>query len=538
MRRRFTASDLADGPDLFWLLSITWAGNVYRWSSKPCEPIDADNEPRPYDGGLPEFTFSENFSLLSLSPDTRSISLELDFRVDVAALVQAGHDLVAATGEVALWRDGDAYEDRVRVLVGRVREPEYGVEGEPVALTLEQAPWDDAALFPELAARVTTQTWPNAHADALGLYYPQPFGEAGRFRDTDGTESDTSGSPGLVVEWDDGLEVALTVLVAGGEVGASTVKVRRADGQESVTSTVTHTTDALGRTVAVVDLSGEDPAFADDTEYWISWNDGAGALLLEDRSAAIFGAGDLLLWLLRKSSIAVDFQRFEAIREQLNAYKVSGYIDEAVNPWEWIADNLLPLLPLSLAAGPDGLYPILWRLDAQPIDAVGAITAGPGFIRAERVKYLRGPRDIVNEVRLSFAPRARTGEFRRVVACTPEPDLESADEFASHYAIISASRYGVQIETLETDVIYDTSTAGLIVERLVRAKALPIRAITYVAGIEHGWMEPGDVVLLSDDELSLDNQVCLVGDVTWVSEVCLELTYLVVEDPARDRRPQ
>lgn len=534
MGRRFTASELLGDVDLVWLLSIEWAGRTYRWSSRPCAPLDADSQAVPHDGGLPAVEFSESFSLLSLSPDTRSVSLELDFPVDVAALIQAGHDLAAGTGELALWRDGDAYEDRMVLLSGRVREPEYGADGEPVALTMEQEPWDDRALVPASTARVTPDTWPTAASAAKGIYYPLVFGEPGLFRDSDGTEETTSGSPGLVVEWDGVNSVALTVLIAGHEVAASSVKVYTADGQSSVTLSVSHTTDGLGRKVAIVDLSGESATFADDSEYWIGWNDGGG-ILSDDRSEAITGAGDLLLYFLRQASVEADYGRFRALRDQLNAYKIGGYIDEATSPAEWLADNLLPLLPVSLVWGTDGVYPVLWDLDAGPLDAVGEVVAGPGIVRTGPVKYIRAARDLLNELRLSFALRARTGEFRRVLTCTPEPDPDSADDFASHYSVISASRYGVQGESIETDVVYDTSTAGLILQWMVRAKALPIRTVTYECGVDHGWLEPGDVILLTDEELSFSEQVALVESLTWTSEVSVELTILVAEDPARDR---
>lgn len=529
----FTAAELV-GAELVWLLSFEWAGRTYRWSSRPCDPVDAAGEAYPHDGGLPDIAFAETFSLLSNSPDVRSVSLELIFPVDVAALIQQGHDLAAATGELALWRDGDAYEDRVVVLVGRVREPEYGAEGEPVALTLEQAPWDDSALIPDASARVTSDTWPDAASDAKGLYYPLVFGQAGHFRETDGSMTTTSGSPGLVVVWDSGSSVATTLLIAGHEVSASSVKVYSSDGQSSITGTVSHTTDGLGRKVAIVDMSGADPAFAADSEYWIGWPSG-GALLLDDRSAALEGAGDLLIWMLRRASVAADFGRFEAIRPQLNAYKVAGYIDEAVSPAEWLADNLLPILPLSLAWGADGVYPVLWRLNATKADAVAHLVAGPGLVRTGTVSYLRATRDLINTVRISYAPRARTGEYRRLLTCTADPDVDSGDEFATHYARISTSRYGAQAETIETDIVYDTDTAGHVVEEKVRMLALPVRSVTYESGIEWGWLASGDVITFDDDELSFDEQVMLVETVNWTSEVSLELTLLAVEDPALDR---
>lgn len=538
MSRRFSRSELV-GAELVWLLSIEWAGRTFRWSSRPCDPIDSDGDPVPHDGGLPAIQFSESFSLLSLTPDTRSVALELDFPVDVAALIQLGHDLASATGELSLWRVGSKYADRMVLLAGRVVEPEYGAEGEPVSLSIEQAPWDDRALVPEASHRVTVDTFPYHHADARGLYYPIPFGLPGHYTDSNGNSNHTtSGSPALVVTWDDDNSWADELLIADGECAASTggsVLIYSADGQSYVSSEPYTSTDAFGRTVTLVSLLPEDTAFRADTSYWVGWNDDGMAILKDDRSGGVAGAGDLLIWMLRRASVPVDLPRFDAVKAYLNRWKVSGYVDDAVSPVEWLTDNLLPLIPVSLAYGADGVIPVVWRLDAGAADAVEAITAGPGVVRTGLVSYTRGPSDVVNDVRVSFAARARTGDFLRTVSCRPDPDEDSKDEFTSYYARISAARYGAQAESVETDIVYDEATAGLIAEWLVRAKALPIRTVTYETGIEFGWLEPGDVVTLTDEELSFSSQVCLVETVSWTSEVSVELTLLIVDDPARDR---
>ncbi len=77
------------------------------------------------------------------------------------------------------------------------------------------------------------------------------------------------------------------------------------------------------------------------------------------------GAGDVLLWMLRRSTVPVDRRRFAALRERLNQYIVGGYVNAEARPWDWVVDHLLPILPLSIVGGPAGSYPILWPIRAH-----------------------------------------------------------------------------------------------------------------------------------------------------------------------------
>lgn len=506
------------GSDLIWCLSLTYAGRVYRWASRPVEATDDAGDTYTFEGGLDAVDLTERFSGQNGDPDQLSIPFEVWFPRDtnIATLVAAGHDLGAATGEVAQWVEGTSWDNRRVILTGSVVEPEYGGPDEPVSFSVEQNPWDDTALIPGATARVTTSTWPSAPNDSQGLYYPVIFGRPGQWGDS--ILDITPGSPAIPVKVT-GSEVD-TLLIAGHEVAASTVFIFYDDSYSFIIGNVLHTTDGRGRKVATVDISGESTTVRQAT-HWVGWrNISGGGLWDETRSNTMTGAGDICEWVLRQSSLPVDRGRWAAARGYLNRFKIDGYLDDAVSPWEWLTDNVLPLLPLDVRAGPDGLYPVVWRFDAVATDAVEHLEVGPGIVRSSPVSYSRLA-DVVNSIRLDYSLIAGKNQYWQTRVDTD---------------VSSKARYGVREKSIETDVVYDDATATMITSWMIQALSLPSRSVSYEVGQTYAWLQPGDVLTLTDAELALTSQVCLLQGVRWLAEDALELELLMLEQPARDRR--
>lgn len=529
MPRDFFRSELV-GADLVWLLSLSYAGRTFRWSSYPLEITDADGEVYVFSGELGDVDLVETLDLLTTSPDQLSIPFEVVFPVDVAQLVQQGHDLSAATAEVALHVPGNSWEDRRVVLVGDVVQPTYGAENEPVAFSVEQNLWDDRSLVPMASARVTETTWSSRPSNSEGLYYPVVFGAPGAYVTASGSTARTSGSPAIVVEMT-GSDVD-TLLIAGHRVSASQVRIYDADGTGEDFS-VSHVDDGLNQTVAVVDITSAGTVDRTSEEWWVGWDSG-GAMLSDEQTGVREGAGEVIEWFLRQSSISVDRGRWKSLEGQLNKYTLAGYLDEPVSPWEFVADHFLPLLPLSILVGPEGLVPVLWRYSATASDALEHLEVGPGVTRVSPVSYNKLPRDIVNEIRLDYAKRAKTGDSRRSVTILAEPS-SATEEISNYYAKISTRRYGTGAKSLNTDVIYDDRTAAQIVKWMLRGEGFSHRQVTYEVGHEYAWLSLGDVITLTDNELFWDTQVALVQAIQW-GPVSLDLTLLVLEDILRDNR--
>jgi len=255
---RLTRSDLVEA-EVLWLLSITWGGQVYCFSTRPISPVDEDGTSLPHHGGLGSLEYEDSLEILTTSPELRTVAVEVAFGIDVAERIEAGHDLASAEGELALWVVGTPYEVRQVLLVGQVVEPEYGSESEPVTFSLEENPFDDTALIPPSTARVTESTWEQGISayqtpdQSWGLYYPIVFGQPGVYTDDGGSTSIGRGSPTVVVDYANLSGEAQVLVIAGHAVEASTVVIVDQEGA-FVTRSVITTTDELGRTISTVDV--------------------------------------------------------------------------------------------------------------------------------------------------------------------------------------------------------------------------------------------------------------------------------------------
>ena len=74
----------------------------------------------------------------------------------------------------------------------------------------------------------------------------------------------------------------------------------------------------------------------------------------------------MCVWALNQSSIGADIARWMASRAVLNTVKIAGYIDDQkLSPWDWLRDEILPLIPLEVESGPEGTVPLVRQLDRR-----------------------------------------------------------------------------------------------------------------------------------------------------------------------------
>ena len=531
MSVHLTRDDFARPP--ITLLTISFAGRQYRFSSYPVTILADDGTAYHYPGGLPTLTLERSWNLSSDSPSRTSIPFEdLYFTDDIAELVAQHHDLSNATGEVALWRPGRTWEGRRVWVVGDVVNPIYGKKGEPVSLTIERQPYNDRGLTHDTVARVTDLTFPAAPDSSKEQWYPIPIGYPGR--EDDGTI--TRGSPGLVVLRNPLAPTDVkTLLIADGEIEASNVRVFDDSGSDNMA--VTTTTDGLGRTVSVVDMTSYSRDKTLD-QYWIGFSrsDGGG-IYNEKRTGAMEGLGDVLIYALNRVTVPVDRAAWESIRNRLNSMiTVGGYIEEAAVPWDWMSEHFLPLVPLDVQAGPDGLYPILW-MPAREEDAVKHLVANAegGVERLSRVEYTRTKDKLVNGYIVNYAIRGDTTDPRRTLTIVPEPDT-AAGEVSSGIATRSRFRYDVtSISTLESRWIWTASSAGSWAKWQLRDTATIPRKGTYRAPLTDGWLlRAGQVVTITDTDLHFNRQVALITEAV-LERTGIRLTLGIRTELTRDR---
>lgn len=518
------------GTERHWLVSIRWAGMDILLSHEDLV-VPSDDGDRVYAGVLATgIELEEGVDFFAQSVSQMSQPVAAVWPVNVPELVSRGHDLASATGEIAEWIEGTTWEERRVVLVGRIVEPEYGAPDEEVNASIEENFYDDRALVPAASLMISTDTWGSHAENAAGRTYPIILGAPGRLG-----SSATTGSPAYMVD-----TTAHTLLLAGHRVDAGTVWIY--DGLTAGEAfTVTHTTDALGQICAVVDISAAAVITIDDAiEYYAAWDTtlsagGGGWPHPRQPGTYLSGAGDVLEWMLQRSSIRYDQGRTAAARAYLNRFRIDTVIEERVSPFDWVASNLLPLLPLSIATGPSGLRPVVWKYDATRSDAVAHLDMPA--IGGERIGPISYEGEIANSLTLDYGLYTRIGETTRTRTLAATVTDGDSGSSASHICDVSRRRYGEASWSKSTHIVYDPATAGLILAVQALARALPHRLVAYrVPAEEVGWLEYGAVVLLSDSEVYLDEVVAMVSTSQRAEDGSVIVSFRLVENPARDRR--
>jgi hypothetical protein len=513
MSRVFTEAELRTAKPL-WVLDVSFAGAVWRFATEAVE-INADGTTLSYLGSLSGVSFTEQSTFSSSDYDLPSASVTVVFDTDIAELIQQGHDLSGATGELALWIPGSDYDDRRIVVSGRAIAASYGEIGEPVTFNLEPAWLDNSRLYPPPDALVDSATWPNAATGSNGKAYPTVIGAPA---------TGTSTTPIYVVDIT-AAPPSEVGLLAGHPVQASSVKIRTSTGLSSI-EPVVPALDGLGRAVATVDLSPYNPITG--ITFWAEWTAGGG-LASPFSTELLQPAGEVIRWALEQTGLKIDRGRTIAAQGALSGYQLQGFIGETADALEWLKAEVLPLLPVSLAASADGIYPIVWDYDGPP---VARLTAGTDCYRDGQVEYAEN--EIRNEISIRWAYDVSTTDYAKRTTITGDTSTAASDILSrSLYTITSHSRYGSRAYEIESSLVADAATANKILGWQSRAYAYEHRSISYLCDVSLGWLEAGQIVELTDAGLHISAQRVMVQAIEW-GEAELAVTFLLIPDPARD----
>ena len=556
-------SDLAE-KDILWLLRVDLGGRTFNFCTETVSITDADSVTHLCQGTLDDLDYETSFDLFGTDVGTPSVSVTVTFPVSVATLARNGQHLSSGTAELSLWARGSTLEERVILVEGRIKKGTYDGDNEPITFTIESDDFVDTALFPDVNAVVNEKTWPYADDKALNQVYPFVFGKPGATEDATGVSRKMSGTPVYLVGNTSSATEAWGLL-AGHRVKATEVIVRDATDLTEQTVDVVHMADGLGRICAVANLTGGLHGYAiAGHEYYAKWTEDLGGIPSQRPSRsgkAMNDAGELFQFLIRQSTIKYDEGRVAALVDQIIGYKVGGFIGERVSPWEWLVDNLLPLVPVSIGiTGAAGLYPILWNMAARVEDAVETLTegsaSGGNCFRTSPVSYEEI--DLANEIRLNYAFGPIKDLYRASTTLNGSPEtvpaslltagltiseVSSDGTFSSinpditgwptAYARFSHLRHGKHAVELESNIVYERQTADAILSWMARARATYPRTVSYECSTKLAWLQPGDVVALTDDSVFFSNQVAIVRSVTW-GETALSLSLLLIEDHLRD----
>lgn len=280
---------------------------------------------------------------------------------------------------------------------------------------------------------------------------------------------------------------------------------------------------------------------ASDGDVFVMWVDdiGLGGGMSGPDGNVLRGAGDILHYLFSRAQIPVDHGRFGAAKALLNGYKLDFCIDEECSPWEFAQAHILPILPISMVAGPDGIYPVVWRHNATSRDSICHLnlTVDPTIERVSPVTSDRS--SIVNDFTLQYAQSYRSGDFVGNIRISADStDGATPDLFCR----LSQKRYKrqdgsplVSTKTITSEIIYDDGTAYAVLGWMAIAYCFARRRVSYSAPESvYGWLERGQVLTLTDSDLHFSEQVALLESISNDGSGRIKLNLLLVENPIRD----
>ena len=550
MTDRWTPSQLAG--TLRWVLSLEYAGGTWYLGQESITIDDGTGGTIVISDGLLDLAdMTETLDLWSTDSPRRSVPVEFDLGVDVATLIEQGHDLAGCVAELAQLADGDDWSARRPFVLGRLQEPQYGADGEGVRASIEQdvlssdETIDVSTVIGQdvLDALVATGVYIVYVVDpTIGLVAVTEDQPAPIVIGTPGGGV-TSGSPARrVCSVEDATTgaISLVYVLAGHAVAATAVTLTNTDDDTTGVATTLNLT-LSGTQIAL----GLFPLAAATLNYLgpisATWDAGGG--LLDETGGVLETAGDYLAWLLRLTEQQVDHGRVNAAREALRAFKIGTYLDESVTVTDYIREAVLDIVPVSMAVGPRGVYPYVWRWDATATDAVAHfdVTEDPDIERDGLVTYEDGDR-IVNTLQLLYQWNPQTEAYGAEIWAVGDPASRPRGlRFGGSTATLTRSfwsdsvlatsvgRYGIRRETLETAIVADVLTAEHVLAWRSRRWALPSRVVDYTCPQRWAWIEPGDLVTVTDPELAWSERLCLVQSRAWASDGSVRYTLRVQE---------
>ena len=535
---------LAETQPVF-LLRIDFYGKIIGVASYPLTYDDQE-----YTGGLVDFVFEEKSELLGL--DLQSNAFSTAVYIDGMNVIEEwrrgrGFEGLTATVSYVLSRKGVIIDESEQVILsGLIQQPVFGdpeMHTSFVSFSVERKPID--AGKPIIDADESIDKVKHPHLDeetASGKFYPTIIGQAGYIRDGDDIREIFAtpaynikrynlGSPGHDVYF----------MVAGHECAAATIKIW--DGTKTpISKTLLQGQDVNGKKYSYVNLNSDPflyPGFtslAQDavqpSSFWVTWPD-QGGKRNPFGTGVLQGGGDICRWALMTAGIPLDHGAWANAGVILNEYIFAGYINEPVDTWEWLQNNILPYLPIEVKTGEKGVYPVLNQFVAlQNVQPVASILQGNDFLQVSAIETSTDTSEIVNACTVSFALNSAKDSYAATTRIAP--NSENADGDAqNNFAQSSFNRFGLHEVNLELPFVYERKTAHRIASDFIRARCFAKRTIEYCAAAEYGYLKIGDVITLTDDNLFFDELPCTIvrkayENTKWYYTLQFEDTPLVI----------
>lgn len=576
-RRNFTSGELASGK-VRWLVEFKLPGQTIRVAETTLELATSQGQIIHFHAGIRRLEVKEEARFFGTTLPDAATSMEIMFPIDVADLIRGGRTLAGVRCEISQIVEGAAYEMRVPRFAGNTGTPTFG-DAEIVSMTVTANVWEDTKMYPAETEVVSGETWATATSleeQEFGLCYPVVIGTPGFIRED---RSRCAGTQGVWVDhqkvdngfgnWNN-----LRLVIANHHVTARRVYAG-SDANNGAMNRfeVQHGRDAKGHLVAYIDAKVSDGTyrFSPDTvvgdgnptsglgdallidnqpsnfEYvpwYVSWMDdsdrSAGGVHLGDRTLRT--ATDVIPYLLAKTGMPVDMHAWRGLGNRFDACLLDFVIDARTQLWRVVQERLLPLVPLALVLGPQGIYPVPWKGGDSwaTTDHKLDVQTDPRIMRATRIT--EDARIIYNRSVFNYCWSIRTNTYQRTVWKSAESyDANEPRRSPCRTFRISQERYKnpdgskrVETDEISSRCVYDRNVARWVQGWRRKAFALARRELEYDFPSCYGHYSLGHSILLTDSDVKLHKRVAVITELTRRSGGQFRAKLVMWEVPERD----
>jgi hypothetical protein len=482
---------------------------------------------------IDEAALSDSLAWLSDSLVPRSLSV---------TVLRAGGIVVDGLAEVSrLLDDSDDHADRQIIASGVLRDIVADLHWWQ-ATVVEDTDDDRGQLLDDNAA-VSDATWPRTDAQRAadgspayfgspqnydaridGAVYPVPIGipsvqgiaSAGTVYD----DAAVSG-PLMLVEYAGIALSDMSLLVAGAPVAATHVRhiSENASGAYGERLPVQRVHDMQGRPVSIVTPA---TAVTVDAEHWCCWSADDGGGIADPYGPGILRRFDhVIRWALDRSTLRIARRELPRLGA-LSSLMVDTLLTAQARPWDWLRSQVLPLVPVSVATGPDGLYLWPWIPALQTLDCELSLHIG---VDCERVgPWQRPALDMVSRVTVAYGLEGRGGNLvKRHTLCGRRRSTDPLGTTALDYwARRARDLVGERSLQIDAPIICDDATAQMVARYALQARCRP-QMLTTLQVQRDDRLRPGALVRVIESALSLD-VVAEVSAVRYTGDESLTIT--------------
>ena len=533
---------------IIWFLELEYDGDTFRFSSESMNLSDNDGFSYQYIGGLEDVSITQSMGGLGIvSTQDESIALAVTFtNRNISKELYNGKVLSGNTAQIGfvLVRNGtivQSYEERQIVYSGVVVEPVYGYPDNPLGYVefsienqanLTEQPLlrvllgdnlylEDVSMTPNPAIG---QTPPFPVSDNIvnvsdihrGKVIPFVFGELNNVLRENNTNTDIPMSPAYVVAYDSTGTKPCYYVIAGHSTNAVNVRAYNNLGDVVAVNPVSSFVNIDNRIFSYISISGTAHSWSNsvssnnDRQVWVQWNDGS-PYPNPFGTGDLKGGGDICLFLLQQITTNIDYESWESLAPILNEYTFGGYInDDTITIFEWLQKNIVSYLPISIVNGPKGLKPVLdLFLEGGNLTPRLVITAGLEWFQNGPIVTQSTSDDIINQVMVRYAINGVTNTPTARISISnsksPTPMLGFG---LNPLCEISKAIYGTKRRVITLDYCYDWKTANKIANNIITTKAMPTKTIQYSVPLHYGYLEIGDIIEITDDDLGFSSLKC------------------------------